>query len=550
MIENLTVNWMQQNWLIILVGCFAGYVLRWMIRRKLTVVRLKKSLLKAGFSVIDTPPERLDNSSVIPYGDSTVREVRNIYCKQVDQGTIYLFDASVQDSEGDGMILNNVIAYVSPQLDLPIFTLESKIGGNQLMAVPLADHPDLAKRYKLYARNVEDGNSIKRLFSRDLINQLLDVKTGQTYRLSGYGDTIMESSHFSINAFMPGTTLEQLEKQIGEMLTVFRAFQGSGGARRFFCGGAASPLLTQPKAPPQKGVLYFLCAIFVVIALGVLCNFIRFNPAPVTKHEEHAVVGDNEPLPSAMSPESDKPQSAINVQEVSIPLKLPEISGFQCMEVEGHTECTEPVTGIVIVSIPTANSMICDAKTEYWVGKTEVTQQQWETLMEGNPSYFNKTRVGADYKDYPVEQVSWFDARNFLSRLNDLYPQILFQLPSSGQYELACHGNGEWWLPRGEQVGLYAYYADNAERSSHPVGQKQANVNGLYDILGNVYEWTSGTMDFAAAGDDRDGGQSKQRIAGGSWDAPLSQQGCNYPRRIPADSSRKDVGFRVMAKPL
>ncbi len=123
----------------------------------------------------------------------------------------------------------------------------------------------------------------------------------------------------------------------------------------------------------------------------------------------------------------------------------------------------------------------------FYMGKYEVTQEQWYKVMGNNPSYFKSERVGGDSRRHPVEQVSWHDAQAFIRRLNEMEPERTYRLPTEAEWEYAC---------RAGTTGDYAgnldsmeWYRDNSGKRTHPVGQKQPNAFGLYDMHGNVMEW-------------------------------------------------------------
>ena len=130
------------------------------------------------------------------------------------------------------------------------------------------------------------------------------------------------------------------------------------------------------------------------------------------------------------------------------------------------------------------------------MGKTEVTQAQWVAIMGNNPSEFKG-------RNNPVEQVSWNDCQRFLSLLN-LNPVVkdsglTFRLPTDEEWEYACRAGatGDYCkLANGTEItgstlGQVAWFEDNSDEKTHPVGQKQPNAFGLYDMHGNVWEWTS-----------------------------------------------------------
>ena len=123
----------------------------------------------------------------------------------------------------------------------------------------------------------------------------------------------------------------------------------------------------------------------------------------------------------------------------------------------------------------------------FYMGKHEVTQEQWQTLMGGNPSYFNESRVGADWKKHPVEQVSWNAAQEFLQRLGEKEKRK-YRLPSEAEWEYAARA-GTTDASQGGAVDRVGWSWLNSGGNTHPVGQLKPNAWGLYDMLGNVWEW-------------------------------------------------------------
>ncbi|MCK4942656.1 MAG: formylglycine-generating enzyme family protein [Candidatus Aminicenantes bacterium] len=116
----------------------------------------------------------------------------------------------------------------------------------------------------------------------------------------------------------------------------------------------------------------------------------------------------------------------------------------------------------------------------FWMGKTEVTQGLWKTVMNNNPSGF------ARGDQYPVERVSWEDCQRFIHRLTEL-TNITFRLPTEAEWEYACRAGTRVEYP--QNLDDLAWYDRNSNQSTHPVGLKQPNAFGLLDMLGNVWEW-------------------------------------------------------------
>jgi formylglycine-generating enzyme required for sulfatase activity len=119
----------------------------------------------------------------------------------------------------------------------------------------------------------------------------------------------------------------------------------------------------------------------------------------------------------------------------------------------------------------------------YELGKYEVTQYQWRAVMGNNPSKF--TSCG---DTCPVEQVSWNDIQEYLQKLNAKTSRQ-YRLPSKAEWEYACYGGSQTEYCGGNDINAVAWYEENSNSTTHPVGQKQANGYGLYDMSGNVGEY-------------------------------------------------------------
>ena len=135
---------------------------------------------------------------------------------------------------------------------------------------------------------------------------------------------------------------------------------------------------------------------------------------------------------------------------------------------------------------------------DYWLGKYEVTQGQYRAVMGNNPSTFKKG------DNYPVEKVSWVDAKKFCDKLNEHYAGKLphgyrFDLPTEAQWEYACRAGTTTALYNGSNLtskdgycsnlNSLGWYGKNSGHSTHEVGGKAPNSWGLYDMYGNVEEW-------------------------------------------------------------
>ena len=123
----------------------------------------------------------------------------------------------------------------------------------------------------------------------------------------------------------------------------------------------------------------------------------------------------------------------------------------------------------------------------FQIGKTEVTQELWRAVMGTNPSYFKGEA------NLPVEMVSWTKCNEFIAKLNELTGRN-FRLPTEAEWEYAARGGNKsqgYTYSGSNTIGDVAWYFGNSGDKTHPVAQKQPNELGIYDMSGNVWEWTS-----------------------------------------------------------
>lgn len=180
------------------------------------------------------------------------------------------------------------------------------------------------------------------------------------------------------------------------------------------------------------------------------------------------------------------------------------------------------------------------------IGKYEVTQEQWDVVMRDphsrgvpvRPSHFRG-------EGFPVEKVSFDDVQDFLRRLNLRDDKHNYRLPTEAEWEYACGRSAA-------DIHQIAWYEANAEKTTHPVGSKQPNARGIYDMFGNVAEWVQDWYGREYYTDspltDPQGPEtgSYRVYRGGCWFDPakncrVSYRGFDFP-----NSELYNVGFRLV----
>ncbi len=166
-------------------------------------------------------------------------------------------------------------------------------------------------------------------------------------------------------------------------------------------------------------------------------------------------------------------------------------------------EWKSPSTGIEFIKIPGGCYIMGDNQGyeyekpehevcvhDFYLGKFEVTQAQWLKLMSENPSKF----VG---EKNPVNRISWLDAVEYIENLNKLESTDLYRLPTEAEWEYAARAGTKTRYYWGDEINNdYVWYYGSSNFTMHPVGTKLPNAWGLYDMVGNVWEWVSDWYDF------------------------------------------------------
>ncbi|MBE5227739.1 MAG: SUMF1/EgtB/PvdO family nonheme iron enzyme [Microcystis aeruginosa PMC 728.11] len=184
------------------------------------------------------------------------------------------------------------------------------------------------------------------------------------------------------------------------------------------------------------------------------------------------------------------------------------------------------------------------------IGKYPVTQAQYESVMGKNPSHFKNNPQN------PVENVSWNDAQAFCRKLSQITGKT-YRLPTEAEWEYACRAGTTTRYYFGDdanQLGDYAWYSANSQSKTHPVGQKKPNAWGLYDMIGNVWEWCEDNWhdNYIGAPTDgsawiKNGNDNRSLLRGGSWgDYPNNCRSAFRGISLRRDFRNLDDGFRVV----
>ncbi len=218
---------------------------------------------------------------------------------------------------------------------------------------------------------------------------------------------------------------------------------------------------------------------------------------------------------------------------------------------------TDPFTGMAFIRVPAGSFVMGSPDSEqdreaqerqhlaaverpFYLGVYEVTQAEWTKLMSTNPSRFTGCAR------CPVERVSYHDVEEFLARLNQVSNWPGFRLPSEAEWEYACRAGGTEAYGRAATIDHSR--ANFKGSRTRPVGSYPPNAWGLYDMSGNVWEWTSDNYApyrGVSAPDTPAFTPDRKVIRGGSWlfDADSSRCALRYTHR-PQDNG-PSLGFRL-----
>ena len=202
----------------------------------------------------------------------------------------------------------------------------------------------------------------------------------------------------------------------------------------------------------------------------------------------------------------------------------------------------------------------------FYLGVHEVTQTEFQRVMGNNPSYFSAAGEGklteVDTSQFPVEQLLWNEAQGFCRRFSESQKESSagrrYRLPTEAEWEYACRAGMTGlnsFVENESALKEYAWFSGNSEGQCHPVGQKRPNPWGLFDMLGNVWEWCGdyfGEAFYAASPVDDPTGPSigEDRILrGGSWTPNPKSPRSSFRLSFPPSHRYYNIGLRVVCEP-
>ena len=182
---------------------------------------------------------------------------------------------------------------------------------------------------------------------------------------------------------------------------------------------------------------------------------------------------------------------------------------------------------------------------DYFIGKYEVTQALWQAVMGNNPSYFKGGNL-------PVEQVSWDDCQEFLSKLNSITGKK-FRLPTEAEWEYAARGGKKsrgYQYSGSNNLSDVAWYDRKSNNKTHAVGTKQSNELGIYNMSGNVCEWCQDLFEeYSSSSQVNPTGAnsgSHRVFRGGSWNGYARYCRSSFRNSISPDGRGYCLGLRLV----
>jgi serine/threonine protein kinase len=268
----------------------------------------------------------------------------------------------------------------------------------------------------------------------------------------------------------------------------------------------------------NNNVLIYTLIIGLVLVLMLLMQFNRIGAAlrgPEIAAEQETLTKGSETKPT------DSPNDKAGKKPEEKAKEKSEVNTDDKEEDVKEANDTKSVKEPVMVQIPGKN---------YQMGKYEVTQEEWESVMGSNPSYFEAC------PRCPVENVSWNDVQDYIQKLNKLTGKQ-YRLPYEAEWEYAAKAGYNYKYSGSNDINKVAWYSGNSNKTTHEVGKRDPNNWGLFDITGNVWEWC------------QDLKENKYILRGGAWGYNPSNKSLGGTIVRSPDESDNDYGFRLILVP-
>jgi len=194
-----------------------------------------------------------------------------------------------------------------------------------------------------------------------------------------------------------------------------------------------------------------------------------------------------------------------------------------------------------------------EISSPFYMGRYVVTQREWQDVL-GDLKPWSSDPRARNGERFPAVDVSWFDAQSYINRLSEIDSENNYYLPTEAEWEYAARAGTTTDFSFGDDerdmrfYGWYRDLTDSGEKYAHEVGSKRPNQWGLYDIHGNVWEWTDnwyyGSYGFGPKLDP-----TEKVLRGGGWDYPAFGARSAFRNHELPTRSGPTIGFRVTRRP-
>ena len=380
------------------------------------------------------------------------------------------------------------------------------------------------------------GESVKNGIFRAMANRIEDRPKSISEFMQMIGGNMASLKSGNAGVETGATIYSKRREEIKQSSVNGQAVPPAGGGT-----GRGTEVLNSDSSKMPKWVYLLIIALFIFIFIILVKNCDGPTPEPTPEPE---VVADSTPVAESVVPTEEASTSAFADKTITV-----NGVSFKMIAVKGGTftmgATSEQGSDAYGDETPTHSVTLSD----YYIGETEVTQALWEAVMGSNPS----KRKGSNL---PVENVSWEDCQEFISRLNSLTGEN-FSLPTEAEWEYAARGGNKsqgYKYSGSNVIDQVAWYFDNRGDKTHPVKQKQANELGIYDMTGNVEEWCSDWRgNYSSSSQTNPSGPSTgtdRVMRGGSYGCFASSCRVSYRGRSTPSIRNSDRGLRLAMSSL